>query len=240
MQLICPHCKGENMMGTIYCRTCGQKILLNKMRAEDFDVKKDKINWARVFYHVQMWATFLFVVWLVSLPFRSEKLIDMSSFDTKRYEAEGKRLTSALKDGVPGHFTSEEATAGLTQMLKMNGKNLVQVPNSAMDLKAVSVSFKEDRVTIIIRTAMLGINHDNVLDFRISEGSDGRPKFTIISSRIGKFPFIGPMQKILLQRFELILSCDETGCINMLQGRIEKLKVKDGEAEGTARKWTKD
>lgn len=240
MRLICPHCQNENLMGTMYCRTCGQKIVLGKMRAEDFEVKKDKIKWVRVFYHVQMWATFLFVVWAVSLFFRSEKLVDVSGYDDKKFEAVGKRLTSALKDGVPGKFTSEEATAGLTQMLKINGKKIVQVPDSAMDLKAASVRFRDDQVTIVLRTAMVGINHDNVLVMRVTEGNDGKPKFTIASTRIGKFPFIGPLRKIFLQRLELIFGVDETGCINSLQGRFEKASIKGNEAEGVAHKWAKD
>lgn len=237
MRLICPHCQSENMMGTMYCRTCGQKIVLGKMRAEDFNVQKDKINWVRVLYHVQMWATFLFVVWLVSLLFRSEKLVDISSYTEKQYEAEGKRLTSVLMDQVPGKFTSEQATAGLTEMLKINGKKVVEVPDSAMNLKAASVRFQEEKVTIVLRTAMLGINHDNVLVMRVTDGEDGKPKFTIVSSRIGKFPFIGPLRKMLLDRFEVILRCDKTGAANTVHYRILSAKVKDGEAQMTATKW---
>jgi hypothetical protein len=211
------------------------------MRAEDFEVRKDKINWARVFYHTQMWLTFLFVIWVVSLVFRSEKMVDVGDYTAAQYDTAGKRLAGSLKDGVPGRFTSEEATAGLIQMLKINGKRAVQVPDSAMDLQGASVRFQEDKVTVVLRTAMVGIPHYNVIVLRVTEGSDGgTPKYTIVSTRIGKFPFIGPLRRMLLERFELIFRVDDTGCINSLQYLIQKAKIKDGEAEITAKKYVKD
>ena len=201
----CPQCGADNMVGAIFCRTCGAKLDLDAMRPESFQeqgettVKKVGKTVLRICTLAIFFVLLGFLVALF-LPTKGTISGDLDKKAMSRVTVMYKWMQRPSKKYHVFRFTSEESTALLNEVLSFPG-------SGALTPTHLSVEFLEDEnVRLVLKSLLFNavpIQASLIGAFEVTENGI---EFSAVSAKAGKLPLPTSMQALVLSKFNSLIA----------------------------------
>lgn len=217
MKIICPNCKSENLLGAVFCRACGHKIVAETMQPGDVQLTMERTNWARVRYWVGETLIFLVTLTLIIMALTEEDFKATPDPVKKQAGRWGDWMKTCCTQGASyDGLTEDQLNAGIIGLLGLDKNPSIEIPNSGMWLQAANVNLEKSRLTAVFRLKSFGVTYDFVVKMFIFQQPGKPPTFLVDSARMGKLPLPGPMRKLIVSRAETILDLDKSGTLSYL------------------------
>jgi len=194
----CPKCGADNMIGAIFCRTCGEKLNLNELTPEVFDAPPvpASVKIARMVQRVLILVVLLVLIGLIAGLFFPTSIVVTGTLDQngiavsqRKYQAL-QAPTKRTPDKIP--FSADEATAIVNQVLGL--------PSTAAGNKKpqmLSVEFlASGNCRFVLKSLLFGqIPMYTIVVARPSVPSPGTVQFQVLKASIGKLPLPGGLKQ---------------------------------------------
>jgi hypothetical protein len=203
----CPKCGADNMIGAIFCRTCGEKLNLNELSPDVFDAPPVPVGAkvAKILQRVLILVALVAILALVAALFFPTSIVATGSLDQKASETAGRKF-AALQAPTPRTpsqipFSSDEATAVVNQTLGL--------PSSGSGNKKpqiLSVEFlPSGNCKFILKTLVFGqVPMYTVAIAKPSVSTPGTVKLDVLRASAGKLPLPGPLKKQAITQFSAL------------------------------------
>lgn len=206
----CQECNADNMVGAIFCRSCGSKLNLDEIRpetenqrSESFFGNLNKIAGKLAGVLVLLVLLALLGAMLVPTPGKSEGVLDDTELEEamKRYE---KLLAHTGGRQRTEEFDSETVTAiansvlGLTEGSFGGGGQLVP---EHLSIELLSSGY----VKLVLRARLFGkvpVHSTLIGNFTVE---DGGVQFEMSSASAGKIDMVSKLEDIVLKRFAALV-----------------------------------
>ncbi len=226
----CPKCGADNMIGAIFCRTCGERLNLDEIRPEqELAKQKQPAKVQTIITRLVTLVIFLVIAGIIGMILLPNPGGVKGEIDA----AAQKRLTAQWQIMTKGHwrrphkfqFNSDEVTAAANQVLGLGGS---ESDSGSKGLVPEHISIEllsSGYVKMVLRTRLFGKLHiDNTLIGRFSGGDSG-VTFTPFSASMGKLGLPGPLKSVVVKRFAALVQGH--GDLETLAARIQKVDVED-------------
>jgi len=203
----CPKCGADNMIGAIFCRTCGEKLNLNELSPDVFDAPPVPVGAkvAKVVQRVVILVVLLGLLGLIATLFFPTPIVATGSLDQNALAVAGRKYaalqapTARTPSQIP--FSSDEATAVVNQTLGL--------PSSGSGNKKpqiLSVEFLAGgNCKFILKTLVFGqVPMYTVVFARPTVTTPGDVKLEVVRASAGKLPLPGPLKKQALGQFSAL------------------------------------
>ncbi len=200
----CPKCGADNMVGAIFCRTCGEKLNIHELSPDVFDAPPEPVGAkvAKIIQRVVILVVLVGVAALVAGLFYPVKVTVTGTLDEKE-SAVAARKYAALQAPTPRTpsqipFSSAEATAVVN--------NALGLPSSDAGSKKpelLSVEFlAAGSCRFVLKTLVFGkLPMYTVVVAKPKVTTPGDVQFDIVSAGIGKVRLPGPLRKRAIGQF---------------------------------------
>lgn len=210
MEIVCKKCKHPNQMGAIFCRECGEKLELDKIKPKQLKGKKKKIN-INVFSIVcfALGAAVILGILLAVVPiFPADTLPDS---DSKAAVAAAKlqvRLDSMLNSNSAGSltFSAREASLVMTAAINKNVEPGKEFSDSVTPRIVVSGD-QPDKAGLIVRGSLWGMPYRMVFSFAAEK--ENPEKWRMTGYKIGNLPIPFMTTKVQSSLREKLLTSDK-------------------------------
>lgn len=202
--IVCPKCGSDNMIGAIFCRTCGEKLNLDELKPDAFDAPPEAMG-AKIGRIAQRLILLVLGVGLVVLivgmfwPAPIRYVGDLEEADM----AMAQRKFQGLQNPVPRMpsrftFTSNEATAIVNQTL-----GLPATGGGNRKPQLLSVEFlSSGTCALTLKSLLFGqIPMFTRVMTRPTVAAAGDVNLQILSVSIGKLPLPGGLRTFGLKQF---------------------------------------
>jgi hypothetical protein len=227
MMIKCIECGHENQLGSIFCRECGAKLDVDRLRPEVKDTKA-KINVLGLVRTVVTVGIFLALVWVLVSMFYPVSVVSpvLGEKEQKAVDAKFKALMTRIDEQVGDDkytFTPEEVTYLYNNVL---------TEKAAGEGAAYSVDkmvFNVDAMSGVVRIAMLSHLYGMTTSFEITGVLDpDKPGLTVTGQRMGHFSVPNGLRKKVIDKFTPALN-DPQGGIRKILDKAESISAEDGD-----------
>jgi hypothetical protein len=194
----CPKCGSDNMIGAIFCRSCGEKLNLNEISPEVFDAPKvpASVKLAKMLQRVITLVVIVAILALLAGLFLPVTIsvtgsLEQSAADvSQRKYAALQAPTARTPNKIP--FSSDEATAVVNSALGLPGSG---TGNKKPQL--LSVEFLgSGNCKLILKTLVFGqVPMCTTLLVKPNVSAPGEVRLDVLKASIGKLPLPGPLKK---------------------------------------------
>ena len=235
--ITCPNCGSENLVGAIFCRTCGKKLDLEHLRPETMMAKGDSVTkkmggvlGRMVLVLVAIVLITVLVVLLLPVSGRVNAYLDDEAL--AQLEAKYMFLVQPSAEHPEVTLSSEELTVALNAILGLEtyGANAQPPikPSSGGSLVPDHLSVEargNGTVRLVLKALLFGkIPTYSTIVARVDVGDEGLV-FHPRSAAVGRLPLPGGVQEMVVQRFEALFY-SKTDLAD-LQKRIRALDLGD-------------
>ena len=235
--ITCPNCGSENLVGAIFCRTCGKKLDLEHLRRETMMAKGDSVTkkmggvlGRMVLVLVAIVLITVLVVLLLPVSGRVNAYLDDEAL--AQLEAKYMFLVQPSAEHPEVTLSSEELTVALNAILGLEtyGANAQPPikPSSGGSLVPDHLSVEargNGTVRLVLKALLFGkIPTYSTIVARVDVGDEGLV-FHPRSAAVGRLPLPGGVQEMVVQRFEALFY-SKTDLAD-LQKRIRALDLGD-------------
>lgn len=200
----CPKCGADNMIGAIFCRTCGEKLNLNELSPEIFDAPPVPagVKIARMAQRIVILVIVLGIVAFLAGLFWPATLVTTGALDQnalgvaqRKYQAL-QAPTNRTPNQIP--FSADEATAIVNQTLGL--------PSAGTGNKKPQILSTEflasGNCKFTLKTLVFGqVPMYTTLIARPSVPSPGTVQFQVLKATIGKLPLVGGLRNQGIAQF---------------------------------------
>ncbi len=231
----CPKCNAENMVGAIFCRTCGGRLNLDELRPESFNEAQDSVG-KRVGIMVSRIATlvvvFAFVGIVVAAFLPPGDVIDsQSQFKSSELDHSLAWLMHPTRQYYRFKFTSEKATAMANQALDLD---IDGSDNGNIKPVHISLDFQDDEsIRAVLTQRMFGKIPFHAAAVTKIAVEDGETKIYLRSAKLGKLPMVGPLKAVVTGQFENALARSEHAA--KLKQTLANIQVDEDEVQVSLR-----
>lgn len=207
MMIKCQVCNYENQMGSIFCRNCGEKIDMEKMRPENFAKEKEKTSGGgmRSFIGVILLILLLAILAGIFVPINRIAIEDpksdaLKSAQDKMETIETLFSNEALMRGQKFTFSADELTAYVRNTTTGEKKS----DSTGYSVEKLGVTLDGDTINIVMDAKLAGpvSTQITVTGSLVTEEEKGT-SFKSKEAKIGVIPMIGGfLQNVAVQRFE--------------------------------------
>ena len=232
----CPKCGADNMVGAIFCRTCGGKLDLDQLRPEDLEEKEGtplKKVLAIVWRLCIVTILLALIGLLVALFLPVQNVLD-GNVDQKTMTKVNNRWKWVQKPNRRYYrfvFTSEEATALANKVMNLGNDGDASADNvGALAPRHLSIQFQDNGVVRLVLTSSLfgKMSVYSVLVGKL-EAAKGGVEFETYSAKMGKISVPAQFHHIIIGRFDALLGTDPD--VDYLQKNIRTLKISENSAK---------
>jgi hypothetical protein len=221
----CQNCNGENMIGAIFCRGCGQKLNLDEIRPDSLqDKEKTGAGALAIVRRIVVVVLLVVVLGFLGLMFMPSPGANSGSVPEDVAKKLQDKYTAMQQDRPRVReykFTSEEITH-LANFALALGK----VPDDAgfaLAPERISVEcLGNNRVRFVLRSRVKGMPVDSTAVGAFEVTADGI-RFHLISAKVGKASLFSGMKPMVLKRFATQL--ENKPELDKIRSRIEKLQI---------------
>ncbi|NOY80428.1 MAG: zinc ribbon domain-containing protein [Kiritimatiellaeota bacterium] len=218
----CQECGADNMVGAIFCRSCGAKLNLNEIRPET-EMKKQasvtknlKTVVGRIVALVVLVALGGILAGLL-LPAPGSVVGQLDDREMQRAVARARQMFATRRQRA-FTFSSEEITALANKLFRLDGETGATAEGEAEQesggagLRPEHLSIQllsSGYVKIVLRSRFMGklpIYCTLLGNFEAKE--DGGVGFELFSAAMGKLSLPGPLQDTVLARFQALLATE--------------------------------
>lgn len=235
--ITCPECCADNMIGSIFCRSCHAKLNLDELSPDAFDEEGDTAakRAMEIVKKVLGLGAILALIGVLLLIFLStpQETGILDEKTKKGLNTKFRRIQAAKARPSKVSVSSQEATAALNQILKLpreeGGKKLP---------KHLSAEFTgSGTVRAVLRSAILGkIKLYTTVEGRITGGDSGL-NWVTTNAKLGKLPMIAGLKNVCAGQLGSLLNSHET--ISKLKSNITDVSIEGGKAVITVQKKKK-
>ena len=219
----CPKCGADNMIGAIFCRTCGAKLNIDELRPESF-AEMEKVGVAqrigKILGRVAILIVLLGLVGvLITLFLPARNLItgDLSEKDVAALKAKYQRMQQPSRKQFRFTFTSTEATALVNDLLGLrsfvladpNHPSTTPPPAARLGLvpECLSLEFTgTNQVRVVLKSMLLGILPVyNTVEGSVDCSGPGTVRFAPVSASMGRMRFSPSLHSVVIGRFDAVL-----------------------------------
>ena len=204
----CPKCGADNMIGAIFCRTCGEKLELDELTPEVFDAPPEPIaaKIGRILSRLILFVLLVGGIGLLAGVFWPAKIAVTGTLDQAASAKAGRKFQAVktpsprLPPEVP--FSSDEATDVINKALGLP-KTDAKTTRKPMFL---SVEFNAGgECTLILKSVLFNqIPLYTTLVTKPSVSAPGSVDFAILGAKVGLIPLPSSMTKLALEPFRAL------------------------------------
>jgi len=229
----CPKCGADNMIGAIFCRTCGARLNLDELRPEVELEKQQKPKTAvTIVVRIITLAVFLALAALAALLLLPPAVRVHGQLDPQQLQqaqARFRRMVGRHRTYVKVKFNSEEATALANQAFGLgqnsSGSKGPFVPQH------VSIRFlSSGYVKLVLKGKLFGFLpvYNTLVGRFVSRSGGGGVSFEPLFASIGRMRLPDALENLVLRRFDELLSRESQ--VAALAPRIRQIDVDTDEA----------
>jgi hypothetical protein len=229
----CPKCGNDNMIGAIFCRSCGDKLNLNEISPDVFDAPKvpASVKLIKILQRLLLLVFLVAVVALVTglflpvtIAFKGD--LEQGALDvSQRKYAALQNPSAKTPNQIP--FSSDEATAVVSQSLGLPGTG---TGNKKPQL--LSVEFlASGNCKFILKTLLFGqVPMCTTVVAKPSVSGPGKVRLDVLRASIGKLPLPGALKKQGAAQFSAL---NLASVFALAESRVQAINVTDGKCEIT-------
>jgi hypothetical protein len=231
----CPKCGADNMIGAIFCRTCGEKLNLNELSPDVFDAPKvpASVKLVKMLQRVLILVILVAIVALVAGIFLPTTIKVTGDLD-ENGKSVAQRKYAALQapsartpNQIP--FSSDEATVVVNQSLGL--------PSSGTGNKKpqlLSVEFlASGNCKFILKTVVFGqVPMYTTLIVKPNVTSPGTVQLAVVRANIGRLPLPGALKKQGAAQFGAL---NLTSVFASAEAHVQALNITDGKCDVTVK-----
>lgn len=232
----CPKCGNDNMIGAIFCRSCGEKLNLNELSPDVFDAPKvpASVKLAKMLQRVLILVTLVGIVALVAgllLPVTvvTTGVLEENALGVAQRKYAGLQApTARIPNQIP--FSADEATAVVNQSLGLPGTG-----TGNKKPEHLSVEFLANgNCKFILKTVLFGqLPMYTTLIAKPSVSSPGVVRLDVLRASIGRLPLPGPLKAQGTAQFAAL----NLGTVfATAESRVQALNVTSGKCDITVRR----
>lgn len=218
----CNECGADNMVGAIFCRSCGGRLELNEIRPETEMKKEASItkNLKTIVGRIVALVVFLILAGILAallLPAPGAVQGQLDDRAVQRAVARARQMFATRRQRA-FTFSSEEITALANKLFRLDAGSgaTAQTEGAAKTSKAglmpehLSIQLLgSGYVKMVLRSRVMGklpIYSTLLGNFEAKE--EGGVSFEPFSTAMGKLPLPGPLQDVVLKRFQSVLAVE--------------------------------
>ena len=231
----CPKCGADNMIGAIFCRTCGEKLNLNDLSPDVFDAPPvpASVKAARIIQRVLILVIVVGLVGFLAGLFWPATLVATGALDEKALNTAQNKYralqapTARTPSKIP--FTSDEATAIANQSLGLPGSG-----SGNKKPQLLSVEFLAGgNCKFTLKTLVFGqVPMYTTVYARPTVVGPGDVKLQVLKAAAGKLPLPGPLMKQGISQFTAL---NVGSVFATARGQIKALEISGGTCTVTIR-----
>ena len=213
--ITCPKCGADNMIGAIFCRTCGDRLELDDLTPDVFDAPPEPLSAkvGRILTRVIVFVLVAGGIALLAGAFWPVKIAYTGNLDQGADAKASRKLqavqspSARLPAQVP--FTSDEVTALVNKEI-----GLPQTDAKAMRKPMfLSVGFQEGgNCTFVLRSLLFSqVPICTTVVAKPSVSAPGSVDFQIISAKMGMIPLPGGLSKLAVESFRSLNAAGALG-----------------------------
>ena len=228
--ITCPECGADNLIGPIFCRTCGGKLNLDELKPESFVQKQDSLA-KKLGQMLQRALVLVIVVGLFGgliaffLPADAQTFPPDEAAMTKA-SARFERMKKAQSGTFA--FSLEEVNALLNQTFGLGGMGNAPTGGTMVPEQIKVESLGGQNARVILKTRVFG----KAPAYCIVEGrfdvDDLGLSFIPRSTKTGKLPMVANLQDLVLRQFTALLQGQEG--LDHVQKTTKSLEIDDNTA----------
>jgi hypothetical protein len=231
----CPKCGADNMIGAIFCRTCGEKLNLNELSPDVFDAPKvpASVKLMKMLQRVVILVILVAIVALVAGLFLPTTIKSTGDLPENEKSVAGRKYAAlqAPSARTPDHipFSSDEATAVVTQSLGL--------PSSGTGNKKpqlLSVEFLgSGNCKFILKTIVFGqVPMFTTVVAKPNVTSPGTVKLEVLRASIGRLPLPGALKAQGVAQFSAL---NLSSVFAPAEAHVAALNITDGKCDVTVK-----
>ena len=220
----CPQCGADNMVGAIFCRTCGAKLDLDAMRPESFleqgETKAKKLG--IIILRICTLAIVFALVGLLVALFLPTKGTISGELDKKamsRVSVIYKWMQRPSRKYHVFHFTSEETTALLNDQLSFPDSGVLTPTHLSVEL------LTDGNVRLVLKSLLFNVVPIQTSLIGAFEVTENGVEFSAVSAKAGKLPLPTSMQALVLSKFNSLIADNKE--FDTVRKKVKSLEVKD-------------
>lgn len=224
----CPKCGADNMIGAIFCRTCGEKLNLNELSPEVFDAPAVPVGTkvAKIVQRLVILVVLVVLVGVIGLMFVPTAITATGALEQNALAVAGRKYaalqapTARTPSQIP--FSSDEATAVVNQTLGL--------PSSGTGNKKpqiLSVDFLAGgSCKLILKTLVFGqVPMYTVVIAKPTVATPGDVKLDVLRASVGKLPLPGPLKKQAMGQFTAL---NVATAFAAAEGHVQSVTISGG------------
>ncbi len=217
----CQECGADNMVGAIFCRTCGAKLELDAIRPETEMKQQASVakNLKTVIGRIVALVLFIALAGILAgllLPAPGNVQGQLDDREMQRAVARARQMFATRRQRA-FTFTSEEITALANKLFRLDGQSAaggdetekgaggVGLVPEHLSIRLLSSGY----VKLVLRSRFMGklpIYCTLLGNFEAKE--DGGVGFELFSAAMGKLALPGPLRNTVLKRFQTLLDTE--------------------------------
>lgn len=231
--LVCPNCNNENRVGSVFCKSCGEKLDVSDLRAPTRSERRGGArNWSKyirllILLVIIGSAVYVIIGMFTPLDMEPKKLSEIKK--SQIWETYERLIEGKFTKARTLTFTPAEASYLFNKILVLGTENKddsgIMIPENIM-----FEFLPDDRVKAVLRYQVFNrFVSDTVITgtLRIDEES-GKVMFEPETHQIGKIPMKWFLSKIVLKRFNVQFK--DRPKLEEARRRIHKLNIQKGKA----------
>ena len=248
----CPKCGADNMVGAIFCRTCGGKLNLDELTPDAFDEKEATAakKLGKVAGRLATLAVLFVLVGLLVAMFLPVPLPVSGEVEPQAlYRAMLQYQLLKVPRPQPRTFSfdSGQATAVAKRVLGLVSPNpaptaegappAAGAKSSGGTLAPADLSIEllgDNEIRLVLKSLLFGkvpVHNTLVVNCQVAEG--GGATFSTVAGRIGKLAMPGPLLPLAIRPVESLIQ--EHGELLQIQNTIVALTIEESAAKITAK-----
>jgi len=229
MMIKCIECGHENQLGSIFCRECGAKLDVDKLRPEvsDKKISFNVLGFIRSFIALALLFGAIAILGAMFYP-ASVSPQPLTEKEQKAAEAKFKAMIAKIDDDIGEDaytFTPAETTYLYNNILTEKSED-----GDGPSYKVNNMVFETDPMSGTVRVAMLsslyGISTSFELSGAISSEND-KPEFTILGQKMGHLSIPKGLRNKIVEKFTPVLD-DPRGAIRKVLDNAKSIAIEDG------------
>ncbi len=208
----CPKCGAGNQVGTLFCRSCGDRLNLDEIRpptedevrrAQGFDLWK----WLRIARRAAVFALVIFFLYVIVGFFRQPAVTAIAVPAGAEKVAAEKKTDALFRVGLKPAvqpFSSSELTALADGMLGLP----VQAENAGMALAPEHMEVEvlpSGLLRATLRCRLMGMTVYNTVIYKVETGDNG-PSVRPVTALFGRIHLPGFAQSFVTGRLEALFA----------------------------------
>jgi len=219
----CQECGADNMVGAIFCRSCGAKLDLDEIRPETEMKKEASVakNLKTIAGRIVVLVVFLILAGVLAgllLPAPGAVQGELNDQETQKAVARARQMFATRRQRA-FTFSSEEITLLANKLFRLDtgsadtdqgGDGAAKKSKAGLMPEHLSIQLLgSGYVKMVLRSRAFGklpIYSTLLGNFEAKE--DGGVSFEAFSTAMGKLSLPGPLQDVVLKRFQSVLAVE--------------------------------